>query len=82
MKKSAHVTAASDGWRENRWDDCSTELDQQLWMQVELPKLAQEVKPFLGLFDLMMEIMFKAPFMSRKIPNPINLNVSQQTALE
>ena len=41
----------SDGCAENRLNDCSVKLDQQLLRQVVLPELAQEVHPLLGLFD-------------------------------
>ena len=40
----------SDICAENRLDGSSVELDQQLLRQVEIPELAQEVHPLLGLF--------------------------------
>ena len=41
----------SYGSAENRLDDCSVELDQQLLRQVVLPEQTQEVHPLLGLLD-------------------------------
>ncbi len=41
----------SDGCAENGLDYDRVKLDQQLLKQVELPELAQEVHPLLGLFD-------------------------------
>src|SRR4029434_9539616 len=40
-----------DGYAENRLNDSSVKLDQQLLRQVIFPELAQEVHPLLGLFE-------------------------------
>ena len=66
----------SDGCTENRLDDVSVELDQELRRQVELPELAKELHPLLGL--LVMMSMLEAHFRSWEIVDTRHLKIHWQ----